>query len=55
MTACSESQITSVIDMSTNYCDLHDLYAGKGVKTTLDGQETLVSCSQHVASKCIKS
>ena len=26
--ACSESQVPSYLDMSTNYCNLHDLYCG---------------------------
>ena len=26
--ACSESQVTSVLDYSTNYCNSHDLYCG---------------------------
>jgi len=26
--ACSESQVTSVADMSTNYCNIHNLYCG---------------------------
>ena len=26
--ACSESQVTSVADFSTNYCNLHNLYCG---------------------------
>ena len=26
--ACSESQVTSYADFSTNYCNLHDLYCG---------------------------
>jgi len=28
MTGCSESQVTSVADFSTNFCNLHDLYCG---------------------------
>ena len=39
--ACSESQVTSVIDYSTNYCNLHVLYDG------LKNSETFSSCSQH--------
>eukprot|EP00440_Ansanella_granifera_P060462 gb/GFBE01065535.1/.p1 GENE.gb/GFBE01065535.1/~~gb/GFBE01065535.1/.p1 ORF type:complete len:177 (+),score=58.32 gb/GFBE01065535.1/:1-531(+) len=28
VTACSESQVFSVLDFSTNFCNMHDLYAG---------------------------
>lgn len=28
VTGCSESQVTSIADFSTNYCNLHDLYCG---------------------------
>lgn len=58
VTACSESQVFSVIDMSTNYCNLHVLYCGSEdncayVHKQLDYKETLSSCSQHDVSKCI--
>ena len=29
ITACSESQVNSFADFSTNFCNLHDLYCGK--------------------------
>jgi len=29
VTACSESQVNSFLDMSTNFCNLHNLYCGK--------------------------
>merc|ERR1711924_406066 len=62
--ACSESQVTSVYDYSTNYCNLHDLYCGKGdgcnqVNKNLDlsFEENNVNCSsgQHDASACAKT
>mmetsp|Transcript_9937 Transcript_9937/g.29219 ORF Transcript_9937/g.29219 Transcript_9937/m.29219 type:complete len:85 (-) Transcript_9937:111-365(-) len=28
VSACSESQVFSIADFSTNYCNLHDLYCG---------------------------
>mmetsp|Transcript_8695 Transcript_8695/g.26165 ORF Transcript_8695/g.26165 Transcript_8695/m.26165 type:complete len:186 (-) Transcript_8695:59-616(-) len=28
VTGCSTSQVTSIADFSTNYCNLHDLYCG---------------------------
>ena len=58
--ACSESQVTSVVDMSTNYCNLHDLMCGSKagcvfVKHDLNMSEKLNSCSQHDASQCLKT
>lgn len=56
---CSESQVFSVIDYSTNYCNLHDLYCGskagcKFVTTDINiSGEAFTSCSQHDASKCL--
>jgi cathepsin L len=60
VSACSESQVTSVIDMSTNYCNLHDLMCGSKagcvfVKHDLTMSEKLDSCSQHDASQCLKT
>ncbi len=52
VSACSESQVMSVLDYSTNYCNLHSLYcnsadgcptAGKDLTYT----EKYNSCSQH--------
>merc|ERR1712146_641558 len=50
MSACSESQVTSVVDYSTNYCNLHDLYCGsadscKYVQHDLTYSENNISCS----------
>jgi hypothetical protein len=50
--ACSESQVFSMIDYSTNYCNLHDLYCSStdGCPTVgkeLSYTETYSSCSQH--------
>lgn len=50
--ACSESQIFSITDYSTNYCNLHDLYCASadGCPTMgkeLSYTETFSSCSQH--------
>ena len=58
LTACSESQVMSVIDFSTNYCNLHDLYCGSQdgcptAKMDLKYSEKLNSCKQHDKSKCI--
>ena len=60
VTACSESQVTSVLDGSTNYCNLHSLYCNSAdgcptIGSELSYTETYSSCSQHdnvcVASK----
>jgi len=50
--ACSESQVNSLIDYSTNYCNLHSLYcsAASGCPTVgadLSYSEVYKSCSQH--------
>jgi len=50
--ACSESQVNSVLDYSTNYCNLHSLYCSQGDGCTTIGAdltytETYSSCSQH--------
>lgn len=55
--ACSESQVHSVLDFSTNYCNLHCLYCNKEdhcpiVHSELHYTETFEKCSQHVKSKC---
>ena len=47
ISACSESQVMSVIDYSTNYCNLHNLYDG------LTFTESYDSCSQHDTSACV--
>lgn len=50
--ACSESQVTSIKDFSTNYCNLHSLYcsAESGCPTVgadLAYSEDYSSCKQH--------
>ena len=60
VSACSESQVTSVIDMSTNYCNLHNLLCGSKagcvfVKHDLTSSEKLDKCSQHDVSQCLKT
>jgi len=56
--ACSESQVTSVLDMSTNYCNIHDLYCSDDVcksKTKLSYTETDIDASsgQHDKASCV--
>lgn len=46
-------QVFSILDYSTNYCNLHNLYAGVPVRHILNlTRETLGSCRQHTASAC---
>lgn len=59
VTACSESQGTSVYDYSTNYCNIHDLYCGTADKCKVAvhdfaSTESLKSCSYHDATMCLK-
>merc|ERR1712025_489434 len=57
--ACSESQVTSLLDFSTNFCNLHDLYCGtaagcKIVKYDFVFDEHISHCTQHDTSSCLK-
>jgi hypothetical protein len=58
--ACSESQVMSIKDFSTNYCNLHDLYCNSadGCPTAgkdLSYSESYGSCSEHDSSVCVAS
>jgi hypothetical protein len=62
VTACSESQVFSILDFSTNYCNLRNLYCNSskdGCVTQqydfLDYEENYVKCGQNVVEKCIVS
>ena len=60
LSACSESQVTSVLDYSTNFCNLHALYCSSAdgcptAGTDLSYSESYSSCSQHDAGACIVS
>lgn len=56
--ACSESQVFSILDYSTNYCNLHNLYCGSGdgcapVKHNLKlTHEAMGSCRSHDKKAC---
>eukprot|EP00754_Rhynchopus_humris_P012135 Rhum_TRINITY_DN14267_c1_g1::Rhum_TRINITY_DN14267_c1_g1_i1::g.75624::m.75624 len=55
--SCSKSQATSILDFSTNYCDVHNLYCGtasgcKPVHSDFTVSETFGTCFEHDASKC---
>ena len=57
--ACSESQVLSVYDYSTNYCNLYNLYCGKadGCTPVLHDFTSTVkigSCLSHDATACLK-
>ena len=52
LTACSESQVDSIIDYSTNYCNLRNLYGHSTGFEVVD--ETLTSCKQHDLKECCK-
>lgn len=54
---CSESQGTSVLDYSTNYCNLHNLYCGDANCNAvehefMDYKEEYVNCKQNTVAKC---
>lgn len=58
--ACSESQVNSILDFSTNYCNLRMLYCNssdgcKPIKEDMKYEENYdwFSCSQRQAYKCI--
>lgn len=57
--ACSQSQVFSILDFSTNYCNLRNLYCstkeGCPVETFdfFDYAEEYVKCGQHDDGKCI--
>jgi len=58
MTACSESQVFSILDFSTNYCTLRNLYCNSAegcapVQYELDYKEDYTSCGQHAVENCI--
>jgi hypothetical protein len=54
LTACSESQSTSVLDYSTNYCNLFNLYGANSSSNTLTFVERTDSCGQHERSLCCR-
>mmetsp|Transcript_10384 Transcript_10384/g.11843 ORF Transcript_10384/g.11843 Transcript_10384/m.11843 type:complete len:181 (+) Transcript_10384:27-569(+) len=56
---CSESQVFSVIDYSTNYCNMFNLYCGreescKVVGTSLTFAESYASCRQNNRRQCTR-
>jgi hypothetical protein len=54
--ACSQSQVTSILDFSTNYCNMHDLYCsdeGCHPLTKLSYVEKTSKCTQSDASSCL--
>eukprot|EP00547_Thalassionema_nitzschioides_P005007 CAMPEP_0194206176 /NCGR_PEP_ID=MMETSP0156-20130528/5273_1 /TAXON_ID=33649 /ORGANISM="Thalassionema nitzschioides, Strain L26-B" /LENGTH=188 /DNA_ID=CAMNT_0038932621 /DNA_START=35 /DNA_END=597 /DNA_ORIENTATION=+ len=65
MQACSESQVRSYLDFSTNYCNLHSLYCNSSSSSSsgdnkcsvitheFDYVESFTDCWQNDASKCV--
>lgn len=59
LSGCSESQVFSVLDYSTNYCNLRNLYCNNkydGCEVSrydLDYEETYIGCRENDASQCI--
>ena len=54
--ACSESQVTSIADYGTNFCNIHDLYCdepGCNPFMKLFYDEEVAKCTTADASKCI--
>jgi hypothetical protein len=54
--ACSQSQVTSLGDFSTNFCNIHDLYcseSGCNAFTKLSYEETAGKCTEESPDKCI--
>ena len=50
MEACSQSQVSSISDFSTNYCNMHDLYcadAGCHPLSQLKYTESFGKCTAH--------
>ena len=60
LNGCSESQVFSILDFSTNYCNLRDLYCNSDdgcpiVEHDFSYEEKYASCWQRDANKCIAS
>jgi len=55
VTACSESQVFSILDYGTNYCNMHDLYCSDKECypfTMLTYTESVKSCTDDDVNKC---
>jgi len=59
VSACSESQLLSMVDSSTNFCNLYNLFCGSESGCTSVRHDLSVhkieykGCSEHDASKCL--
>lgn len=56
MSACSESQVYSVGDAGTNFCNIHDLYCaeeGCNPFTVMSYTEDVGTCTEASPKKCI--
>lgn len=53
--ACSESQVFSIADFGTNYCNLHNLYCAEEAChpfTSLKGVESIGKCTDSTKDSC---
>lgn len=58
VTACSESQVTSLLDYATNYCNVHNLYCSDDSCkpfTKLAYTETVGKCSDSTVASCFSA
>lgn len=57
LSACSVSQVNSVLDFSTNYCNLRNLYAADAgvLHHSLTYKEAYENCWQRAAEKCVST
>ena len=64
MEACSDSQEFSVLDASTDYCNVHDLVCGTDLgckvvkhdfKIAENQNDISKSCTQHDGGQCLKA
>lgn len=59
--ACSESQVTSILDFDTNYCNLHNLYCNSEnencqvISHELSYSEQYSNCWQRNVDSCISA
>ena len=58
--ACSQSQVFSILDFSTNFCNLRSLYCNSSDScpishADLEYEETHIDCWQRKASNCISN
>ena len=58
VTACSQSQVTSLLDYATNYCNVHNLYCSDDSCkpfTKLTYSESVGKCTDSTVSSCFSA